>query len=75
MRMQALPRATADGVAVFPLSHAQQRLWFLWQFDPTSSAHHVPGALRLRGPLDTAAVRASFEALVARHESLRTVFR
>ncbi|MDP9897428.1 amino acid adenylation domain-containing protein [Variovorax boronicumulans] len=56
------------------LSYVQARQWFLWQLDPQSTAYHISGALELKGALDVAAVRASFEALVARHESLRTVF-
>ncbi|WHS58672.1 non-ribosomal peptide synthase/polyketide synthase [Pseudomonas sp. G2-4] len=56
------------------LSFAQERQWFLWQLDPDSTAYHVPTALRLRGPLDIAALEQSFSALVARHESLRTTF-
>ncbi|MBV4456047.1 non-ribosomal peptide synthetase [Pseudomonas azadiae] len=55
-----------------PLSYAQERQWFLWQLDPDSAAYHVPGALRLSGRLDKAALQRSFDALVARHESLRT---
>ncbi|MBC3246716.1 amino acid adenylation domain-containing protein [Pseudomonas lurida] len=55
-----------------PLSYAQERQWFLWQLDPDSDAYHVPGALRLSGQLDKAALRRSFDTLVARHESLRT---
>ncbi|MGY2378631.1 condensation domain-containing protein, partial [Pseudomonas sp. SDO524_S393] len=55
-----------------PLSYAQERQWFLWQLDPDSAAYHVPGALRLRGRLDKAALQRSFDTLVARHESLRT---
>ncbi|GKT25654.1 non-ribosomal peptide synthetase [Acidovorax sp. SUPP3334] len=58
-----------------PLSYAQLRQWFLWQMDPQSTAYHISAALRLRGSLDPAAVRASFAALVERHEALRTVFR
>ena len=58
-----------------PASYAQIRQWFLWQLDPASTAYHISGALRLKGELDVAALKASFEALVARHESLRTVFR
>ena len=57
-----------------PVSYAQIRQWFLWQFDPASTAYHISGALRLKGELDVAALKASFEFLVARHESLRTVF-
>ncbi|SHM77796.1 amino acid adenylation domain-containing protein [Duganella sacchari] len=60
--------------APLPLSHAQQRQWFLWQMAPESCAYHVSGALRYTGPLDSAVLRSSFEALVARHESLRTLF-
>ncbi|SEL61797.1 non-ribosomal peptide synthase domain TIGR01720/amino acid adenylation domain-containing protein [Roseateles sp. YR242] len=57
-----------------PLSHAQQRQWFLWRMDPGSSAYHVAGAVRLQGPVDVEAIRSSFTALTARHEALRTVF-
>jgi len=57
-----------------PLSHAQERQWFLWQIDPRSAAYHVSGALRLTGALNTDALRAALDDLVARHESLRTVF-
>ncbi|PMW96615.1 MULTISPECIES: condensation domain-containing protein, partial [unclassified Pseudomonas] len=55
-----------------PLSYAQERQWFLWQLDPHSAAYHIPSALRLKGALDRSALQRSFDALVARHESLRT---
>jgi amino acid adenylation domain-containing protein/non-ribosomal peptide synthase protein (TIGR01720 family) len=55
-----------------PLSYAQERQWFLWQLNPESCAYHVPGALRLSGRLDKAALQRSFDSLLARHESLRT---
>ncbi|KFF42763.1 peptide synthase [Pseudomonas sp. BRG-100] len=55
-----------------PLSYAQERQWFLWQLDPDSTAYHIPGALRLHGHLDLAALQRSFDSLLARHESLRT---
>ncbi|PZW44978.1 condensation domain-containing protein, partial [Pseudomonas sp. URIL14HWK12:I2] len=57
-----------------PLSFAQERQWFLWQLEPGSSASHIPTALRLRGHLDTQALQQAFDALVARHETLRTTF-
>ena len=56
------------------LSFAQERQWFLWQLDPTSAAYHVPTALHLRGELDIAALERAVEALVQRHEPLRTTF-
>ena len=56
------------------LSYAQERQWFLWQLEPTSTAYHVPVALRLRGELDLEALQKSFDALIERHESLRTRF-
>lgn len=58
-----------------PLSYGQQRLWFLWQLDPDSTAYHIQHALRLSGMLNKQAFIASFQALIERHESLRTLFR
>ncbi|ACR31379.1 non-ribosomal peptide synthetase [Burkholderia glumae] len=58
----------------FPLSHAQERLWFLWRLDPASAAYNVTGAVRLRGPLDVAALRAALDRVVQAHESLRQRF-
>ena len=64
----------ADRPATIPLSYAQSRLWFLNQFDPASAAYNIPLTLRIRGDLDTHALRAAINDVVARHESLRTVF-
>ncbi|EQB97793.1 hypothetical protein B738_28892, partial [Photorhabdus temperata subsp. temperata M1021] len=57
-----------------PLSFAQQRLWFLAQFDGMSDTYHISVALRLRGQLDIAAWQQAFNTLFARHEALRSVF-
>ncbi|HEX7242003.1 MAG TPA: amino acid adenylation domain-containing protein, partial [Longimicrobiaceae bacterium] len=57
-----------------PLSFAQQRLWVVDRLEPGSPAYNMPFALRLRGALDTAALRASLDGVVRRHEALRTVF-
>jgi amino acid adenylation domain-containing protein/non-ribosomal peptide synthase protein (TIGR01720 family) len=57
-----------------PQSLAQNRLWITWQLDPHSHAYNIPGGLRLRGELDEQALRASFQQLIERHESLRTRF-
>ncbi|MGW5289890.1 amino acid adenylation domain-containing protein, partial [Rhodococcus pyridinivorans] len=57
-----------------PLSPAQQRLWFLNRLDPGSAVDNIPAALRLHGPLDVSAFEAAARDVVARHESLRTVY-
>ncbi|MVU79076.1 amino acid adenylation domain-containing protein [Nocardia sp. ET3-3] len=57
-----------------PLSPAQQRMWFLNQFDTGSAAENIPFALRLTGALDVVALRAAFGDLIERHEALRTVY-
>ena len=66
--------ARDSGPGEQPLSFAQQRLWFLWSLEPHSSMYNMPGALRLRGPLDPDALRRTFEALLARHEVLRSTY-
>ncbi|MGW2299433.1 amino acid adenylation domain-containing protein, partial [Streptomyces violaceorubidus] len=58
-----------------PLSYAQQRLWFLHQYDPDSALYNIPVALRLTGPLDEPALAAALNDVVVRHEALRTVYR
>ncbi|HVQ92284.1 MAG TPA: amino acid adenylation domain-containing protein [Mycobacteriales bacterium] len=67
-----IPTRRRDGT--LPLSFAQQRLWFLHEFDPDGSEYVTPTALRLRGTLDHEALRVAFGRLVERHESLRTTF-
>src|SRR6266545_5673346 len=63
------PVSGTDGL---PLSLAQQRLWFLDEFEPGSVEYVSSCGLRLSGTLNVPALRAALRALVARHESLRT---
>jgi amino acid adenylation domain-containing protein len=57
-----------------PLSFAQQRLWFIEQLEPGTHTYNSARVARLRGPLDTAALRQSLGDIVERHEALRTGF-
>ncbi|MEU9850953.1 amino acid adenylation domain-containing protein [Streptomyces sp. NPDC047985] len=59
---------------MIPLSFAQRRIWFLNQMEQGSSLYNSPLLLRLRGPLDTAALASAALDVVTHHESLRTVF-
>jgi amino acid adenylation domain-containing protein len=57
-----------------PLSFAQEPLWFFDQLEPGSAAYNIPRALRLKGALNKQALQQSLDAIVARHEVLRTNF-
>src|SRR5437588_1607236 len=70
----AAPIARMPEAPSYELSHAQRRLWTLCQLDGASAAHNIPLSIRLDGPLDVDALGRAFDALVARHESLRTSF-
>jgi surfactin family lipopeptide synthetase A len=59
---------------VFPTSFAQQRMWFLHQWEPDSPLYNIPCAFKLTGRLDLAALEHSLNELVRRHEALRTSF-
>lgn len=68
----AIPRRQNQATA--PLSFSQQRLWVFEQLEPNSATYVVSKALRLNGELDLAALQQTFDAIVARHEILRTNF-
>ncbi|OCR26281.1 peptide synthase [Pseudomonas syringae] len=71
-RQQPIQRV--DRSQPVPLSYSQQRMWFLWQLEPDSPAYNVGGMARLRGVLDISRFEAALQALIARHETLRTTF-
>ncbi|GEC17205.1 non-ribosomal peptide synthetase [Nitrobacter winogradskyi] len=62
------PRSTAR------LSHSQERLWFLWNLAPDSSAYNISNTVEFRGALDEDAMERAFQLIIDRHEILRTNF-
>ena len=58
----------------FPLSFAQERLWFLDQAVPCGSAYNIAGAVHLKGELSSRVLEQSLQEIVRRHEILRTSF-
>jgi amino acid adenylation domain-containing protein len=67
-------QGSVDDVFAFPASFSQQRLWFLDALEPGSPVYNVPLALRFRGKLDVSLLAAAANAVVQRHEALRTGF-
>ncbi|HYO14112.1 MAG TPA: amino acid adenylation domain-containing protein, partial [Thermoanaerobaculia bacterium] len=68
------PQPRGEAPFVFPMSFAQQRLWFLDQLAPGSPLYNLPGPFLLDGPLSVPALIAAVRAVVERHEALRTTF-
>ena len=71
-RIPSRPRAAGENA--FPLSFAQQRLWFLDRMEPGSPLYNIPAAFEMTGPLDAPALEAALREVVRRHEALRTTF-
>src|SRR5437763_5024202 len=70
-RLPLTPRPRPERL---PPSYAQQRLWFIDQFHKSSSEYNLPEALHLRGELNYQALERTIQAIVERHEILRTHF-
>jgi hypothetical protein len=64
----------ADRSQTIPLSFAQQRIWFLEEFEGGSSVYNIPWAMGIKGLFNADALQTALDKLVSRHESLRTVF-
>ncbi|AEI43017.1 non-ribosomal peptide synthase/polyketide synthase [Paenibacillus mucilaginosus] len=72
VRAGQIPPAGAR--ASYPLSPAQQRIYALQNLNPDGTAYHMPARFVLSGQLDIRRLEAAFQALIARHEPLRTSF-
>jgi len=73
--LSELLRDDRGGAEAFPLSFAQQRLWFLAQLEPDNPSYNVPQTLRLKGALKVDILEQAINTIVARHDSLRTLFK
>jgi amino acid adenylation domain-containing protein len=58
----------------FPLSYAQQRLWFVQKLQPLNPQFNIPAAAQIRGPLNSDLLEEALNRIVHRHDSLRTTF-
>ena len=73
VELPAIEKVARDGRPL-ALSFAQQRLWLIDQLTPGGTQYNMPLALHLIGQLDVEALKKSLDAIVARHEVLRTVY-
>jgi amino acid adenylation domain-containing protein/non-ribosomal peptide synthase protein (TIGR01720 family) len=73
-KLQAPPLIPVARNTNLPLSLAQERLWFLNQFESNSPLYNIPAAVRLQGQLKVTALEQSFREIICRHEALRTNF-
>ncbi len=71
---QEQPILPAPVMDVYPLSHAQARIWMLSQMEGGGVAYNMPLALNLEGELDVSALEQALRVVIKRHESLRTGF-
>ncbi|WP_280335311.1 condensation domain-containing protein [Nocardia wallacei] len=79
LRDGAAPAAAAHAAALPPItrtdelvmSSGQERMWFHHQLVPDTTLYNYPVVNTLRGPVDVAAVRGTFEDFAERHEPLR----
>ncbi|NOY60224.1 MAG: AMP-binding protein, partial [Calditrichaeota bacterium] len=73
-QLEAKLKSKATMLNASPMSFSQQRLWVLYQLDPSSAAYNIPGTMHLKGKVDIKAFEKSLQEIAKRHEILRTRF-
>ncbi len=73
-RLRARLVEQLDRPVSYPLSHAQQTMWWLHRWAPESAAYNQSVVFVLRGALDLARLERALDELVVRHETLRTAY-
>ncbi|MCK8524439.1 condensation domain-containing protein, partial [Aquimarina sp. D1M17] len=69
---ESIPKAESN--EFYPLSSAQRRMYFLYEFDKGATSYNMPGFYKISGDYDASKLSSVFGTLVSRHESLRMVF-
>lgn len=69
------PTTRVDRSNALPASHAQERMWFLLQYEPDTQPYTSTVALRLTGEVNQSAIAESIHSIMRRHEILRTIYR
>ncbi len=73
-KRQLLSQLLAKPTGLFLLSPAQQRMWFLQKWDPSSAAYNIHFVVKIIGDLDIKKLQQSLDSLSIQHEALRTIF-
>ena len=71
---ETITRCAGEGPA-FPLSFAQERMWFVSQLDPDASVYNIPVGMLIRADVDVPTLERAVTEVIRRHEALRTAYR
>ncbi|MFI1422907.1 AMP-binding protein [Streptomyces sp. NPDC020731] len=72
--LETRPTTRSAGAPRLPLSHGQERLWYLEQIAAAAPVHHVSAATLVEGPLDAGRLASALRGCVSSHELLRSTF-
>src|SRR5687767_7631044 len=70
---ETITRCAGEGPA-FPLSFAQERMWFVSQLDPDAAVYNIPASMLIRADVDIPTLERAAAEVIRRHEALRTAY-